>query len=126
MTEATITASVSLAMTDDGELPGDQPKSQGGEKLAGMNEGMRVLSYLLSGVLFYGFLGWLGDHFLGTHFLVPVGILLGAGFGVYTIIKRFGQVDAGELARLGGLRRQRAAGRRTKPMVSETTTEGDR
>ena len=67
-----------------------------------MNEGMRVLSYLLSGVLFYGFLGWLGDHFLGTHFLVPVGILLGAGFGVYTIIRRFGQVDPAELTKLAG------------------------
>ncbi len=126
MTENTITASVSLAMTDDGEVHGDQPRSQGGEKLAGMNEGMRVLSYLLSGVLFYGFLGWLGDHFLGTHFLVPVGILLGAGFGVYTIIRRFGQVDPAELTKLAGLRRQRAAGRRTKPMVSQTTTEGER
>ena len=126
MTEATITASVSLAMTDDGEVHGDQPRSQGGEKLAGMNEGMRVLSYLLSGVAFYGFLGWLGDHFLGTHFLLPVGILLGAGFGVYTIIKRFGQVDSAELAKLAGLRRQRAAGRRTRPMASQTTTEGER
>ena len=126
MTEPTITASVSLAMTDDGEVHGDQPRSQGGEKLAGMNEGMRVLSYLLSGVAFYGFLGWLGDHFLGTHFLLPVGILLGAGFGVYTIIKRFGQVDSAELSKLAGLRRQRAAGRRTRPMASRTTTEGER
>ena len=126
MTENTITASVSLAMTDDGEMRGNQPRSQGGEKSAGMNEGMRVLSYLLSGVLFYGFLGWLGDHFLGTHFLVPVGILLGAAFGVYAIIRRFGQVDPAELTRLAGLRRQRAAGRRTKPMVSQTTTEGER
>ena len=126
MTDNTITASVSLAMTDDGEVHGDQPRSQGGEKSAGMNEGMRVLSYLLSGVLFYGFLGWLGDHFLGTHFLVPVGILLGAGFGVYAIIRRFGQVDPAELTRLAGLRRQRAAGRRTRPMVTQTTTEGER
>jgi hypothetical protein len=37
-----------------------------------------VLSYLIGGVLVYGGLGWLGDHFLGTSFLLPLGIVLGA------------------------------------------------
>jgi F0F1-type ATP synthase assembly protein I len=58
-----------------------------------MNEGMRVLSYLISGVLFYGFLGWLGDHFLGTNFLLPIGIVAGAALGCYVIIRRFGRVE---------------------------------
>ena len=53
-----------------------------------MDQGMRVLSYLISGVLFYGALGWVGDHFLGTSFLLPVGILVGAGLGIYLTIKR--------------------------------------
>ena len=53
-----------------------------------MDQGMRVLSYLISGVLFYGALGWVGDHFLQTHFLLPVGIILGAGLGIYLTIKR--------------------------------------
>jgi F0F1-type ATP synthase assembly protein I len=61
-------------------------------KLDGMNLGMRVLSYLISGVAFYGFLGWLGDHFLSTGFLLPIGIVLGAGLGCYVIIRRFGNV----------------------------------
>ena len=56
-----------------------------------MDQGMRVLSYLISGVLLYGALGWLGDHFLGTRFLLPMGIVLGAAFGIYTIIRRFGR-----------------------------------
>ncbi len=56
---------------------------------AGMDEGLRVLSYLISGVLFYGFLGWVGDHFLGTSFLLPVGIILGAALAIYIIIRRF-------------------------------------
>ncbi|GAA3554981.1 hypothetical protein GCM10022197_07690 [Microlunatus spumicola] len=55
---------------------------------AAMDQGMRVLSYLISGVLFYGALGWVGDHFLRTNFLLPVGILLGAGLGIYLTIKR--------------------------------------
>lgn len=58
----------------------------------GMNEGMRVLSYLLAGVALYGGLGWLADHLLGTGFLLPIGIVLGAATAVYTIIRRFGRV----------------------------------
>ena len=73
----------------------DQPKSQGGEKSAGMDQGLRVLSYLISGVLLYGGLGWLGDHYFGTRFLVPIGIVAGAAFGVYVIIRRFGRIDEG-------------------------------
>jgi ATP synthase protein I len=53
-----------------------------------MDQGMRVLSYLISGVLLYGALGWVGDHFLHTRFLLPVGIVLGAAFGIYTTIRR--------------------------------------
>jgi len=53
-----------------------------------MDQGMRALSYLISGVLLYGGLGWVGDHFLHTHFLVPIGIVLGAAFGIYTMIRR--------------------------------------
>ncbi len=58
-----------------------------------MDTGIRVLSYLISGVLVYGLLGWVGDHFLGTKFLLPIGIVAGAAFGVYVIIRRFGQLD---------------------------------
>lgn len=45
--------------------------------------------YLVAGVAFYGLLGWLGDRWLGTSFLVAVGILLGAGLGVYLTWSRF-------------------------------------
>ena len=58
---------------------------------AGMDQGMRVLSYLLVGVALYGGLGWLADHLLGTGFLLPIGIVLGAAAAAYTIIRRFGR-----------------------------------
>ncbi len=58
----------------------------------GVDRGMRVLSYLISGVVVYGLLGWLGDHLLGTMFLLPVGIVLGAAMGVFVIIRRYGHV----------------------------------
>jgi F0F1-type ATP synthase assembly protein I len=93
VTDATITASVCHAMKERPKADFDQPKSQGGEKSNGMDLGLRVLSYLISGVLVYGLLGWLGDHYLGTKFLLPIGIVAGAVFGVYVIIRRFGRVD---------------------------------
>ena len=80
-------------MNGYGNAGQDQPRSARGEKLGGMNLGMRVLSYLISGVACYGFLGWLGDHFLGTGFLLPVGIIVGAGLGCYVIIRRFGNLE---------------------------------
>lgn len=68
----------------------DEQDAGAGREPQGMNQGMQVLSYLVSGVLLYGGLGWLGDHYLGTGFLLPVGIVLGAGFGIYLVVKRFG------------------------------------
>jgi F0F1-type ATP synthase assembly protein I len=36
----------------------------------------------------YGVIGWLLDRWLGTTFLVAVGILVGAGLGLYMTISR--------------------------------------
>lgn len=78
------TASVSGAMTREAERDQGRSAPNG----VAMDQGMRVLSYLISGVLFYGALGWVGDHFLHTAFLLPIGIVLGAGLGIYLTIKR--------------------------------------
>ena len=80
-------------MNGHGEAGNGEPRLPRSEKSAGMDIGMRVLSYLIAGVALYGFLGWLGDHFLGTGFLLPIGIVLGAGLGCYVIIRRFGAVE---------------------------------
>jgi F0F1-type ATP synthase assembly protein I len=48
-----------------------------------------AFGYIVSGVLLYGVLGWLADRWLGTTFLVAVGILVGAGFGIYMTFARF-------------------------------------
>jgi F0F1-type ATP synthase assembly protein I len=75
-----------------------------------MDQGMRVLAYLISGVLLYGALGWVGDHYLHTRFLLPVGIVLGAGLGIYSTIRRLAATDAA-----------------ARPAdASATTKEGDR
>jgi ATP synthase protein I len=58
----------------------------------GTQDGLRVLSYLLAGPLLYGLLGWLGDRFWHTSFLLPVGIVVGMTLSVILVIRRFGQV----------------------------------
>jgi F0F1-type ATP synthase assembly protein I len=50
----------------------------------------QAFSYIVSGVLLYGVLGWLADRWFGTTYLVAVGILLGAGLGIFMVLRRFG------------------------------------
>lgn len=48
-----------------------------------------AVGYIVAGVGFYGLLGWLADQWLGTRFLVAVGVLLGAALGIYATFVRF-------------------------------------
>lgn len=50
-----------------------------------------MLSYLVSGIVVYGGLGWLADRWLQTSFMLPAGIILGAIASMYLIIKRYGR-----------------------------------
>lgn len=57
------------------------------------DDGMVVLSYILAGLILYGGLGWLGDHFLQTSWLLPVGLIVGLACSIYLIIKRYGRFE---------------------------------
>ncbi|WP_183100289.1 hypothetical protein [Nocardioides pelophilus] len=48
-----------------------------------------AFGYIVAGVGFYGFLGWLADQWLGTGYLVGMGIVVGAGLGIYLTLARF-------------------------------------
>jgi ATP synthase protein I len=66
--------------------PPEQPrKPDGGSDIV-----WSVIGTLVAGVLAWGGIGWLLDRWLGTEFLVAVGILLGAAGAFYLIIKRYG------------------------------------
>lgn len=87
----TKTASVTHAMNHSRDSDA-APESTGSLRPAGgqgMNQGVQVLSYLIAGIGIYGFLGWLVDHFLGTGFWLPVGIVAGAALSIYVVIRRF-------------------------------------
>ncbi|MFZ5870653.1 MAG: AtpZ/AtpI family protein [Actinomycetota bacterium] len=49
-----------------------------------------VPAYLLGGMAFYGLVGWLLDRWLGTSWLVLVGVLTGTALALYVIWLRYG------------------------------------
>ena len=48
-----------------------------------------AFGYIVAGVAFYGLLGWVADRWLGTRYLVALGILVGAALGIYLTFARF-------------------------------------
>ncbi len=50
-----------------------------------------IVGYLLSGLLFWGGVGWALDKWLGTDYLVLAGLILGAGAALYLVWLRFGR-----------------------------------
>lgn len=53
----------------------------------------RAFGYVVSGVLVYGLAGWGLDQWWGTTFMVAIGLLVGAAFGIYMTWARFRQYD---------------------------------
>ena len=57
----------------------------------GADQGYRILSIMIAGLLAYGGLGWLLDRWLGTAWFMPMGLILGVGLGVYYVVVKFGR-----------------------------------
>jgi F0F1-type ATP synthase assembly protein I len=55
------------------------------------NAAFSIIGYLLSGLLFWGGVGWALDKWLGTTYLLLAGLLLGAGAALYLVWLRFGR-----------------------------------
>jgi ATP synthase protein I len=66
-----------------------------------------AFGYLVAGVAFYGLLGWGLSVWLDHDYWIPIGILVGAAFGMYMVIARY---------RIGGP---------DAPKTGSTTTEDD-
>jgi F0F1-type ATP synthase assembly protein I len=55
------------------------------------NQGYVALSYLIGGILVWGFIGWLVDRWLHTDGVATgIGAVLGAAGGVYLLVRRLG------------------------------------
>ncbi len=48
-----------------------------------------IIAYLISGLVFWGGAGAIADHFLGTRYLLIVGLVLGIGSSFWLIWLRF-------------------------------------
>jgi F0F1-type ATP synthase assembly protein I len=49
------------------------------------------VAYLISGICVWGFFGWLVDRWLGSGGIATaIGAIVGAGLGVYLIVRRLG------------------------------------
>jgi ATP synthase protein I len=69
-------------------------KPDGGDPWVGVSAGWAVSSYLLSGVVVWGGIGYLIDHLLGTpKVFTAIGMVLGAVLGTYLVYLRYGKED---------------------------------
>lgn len=68
--------------------PESDPLEQGGP--VAESAAWSILSYLITGPLLYGGLGWLLDEWLGTQFLVALGIVGGMALSLYVVYVRYG------------------------------------
>lgn len=68
--------------------PGKTP-DQGGNSHGQRGDAWTVTAYMISGPLFYGLIGWALDHWLGTVFFTPVGLLGGGAASVYLVYVRY-------------------------------------
>ena len=56
-----------------------------------MGTGWTVFSYLISGMLAYGGIGWVIGHFTHVSLIFPIGMLIGLGISLGWIIYRYGR-----------------------------------
>ena len=69
----------------------DQSAQATAEQQLTVGTGWTVFSYLISGMLAYGGIGWLIGHFTHIALLFPTGMLVGLAISVGWIIYRYGR-----------------------------------
>jgi ATP synthase protein I len=70
------------------------PGPHGGSAYEGFGTAWSIIGTLLAGMLVWGGLGWLLDRWLGTgRLFLAIGLVLGAGGGIYLVYLRYGRED---------------------------------
>ena len=77
-------------MSDEQQSPSGPPDPDEGHPRLAESSAWNVVSYLISGPVMFGAVGGLLDHWLGTGFLLPVGILAGMALSLYLVWFRYG------------------------------------
>ncbi len=63
-----------------GDEPGSAPRA---------DDPWAAFGYLVAGVLFYGFVGWVLSLVLHASYWIPIGILVGAALGMFMVFHRY-------------------------------------
>lgn len=71
--------------------PSDPTGGSGGRPDGGAYAAYSAIGYLLAGLLFWGGVGFALDRWLGTNFLVLIGMLVGGAAAMYLIYVRYGK-----------------------------------
>ena len=70
--------------------PPESPKDDASDPI-NSGSGIVVISYLITGIVVWGGVGWLIDSWLGTKGIAAgIGAVVGAAAGVYIIVRRLG------------------------------------
>jgi ATP synthase protein I len=64
------------------------PTNSGNSPRPRESDGWAIMSYMITGMVLYGGIGWLVGHWTGISVLFPVGMILGLAFSVILIIYR--------------------------------------
>lgn len=57
----------------------------------GADQGLAVLSTMISGMVVFGGIGWSLDRWWDARLWTPIGLVLGISLGIYAIVMRFGR-----------------------------------
>lgn len=93
MTWRTVGGTGSTPSSPNG-LSGGQPPASGQPPEAAPaeeNEGWSIFSYLISGMVVYGLVGWLLAWLVHIPVLVPVGALVGLVFAIGGVVWKYGR-----------------------------------
>ncbi|MEN9856897.1 MAG: hypothetical protein RLZZ222_44 [Actinomycetota bacterium] len=79
-----------MSQTPDPQDPQDsQERAHRASSRREENAIWSIFGYLLSGLLFWGGVGWAADRFFNTSFLTLIGLLVGMGGALYLVWMRF-------------------------------------
>ncbi|MDY7086444.1 MAG: hypothetical protein SYR96_15190 [Actinomycetota bacterium] len=74
-----------------GQEPPTKPSGDDDQPPPDTGMGMTAVAYLISGMVVWGAIGLLVDHWVGTNgIFAGIGAVVGIGGGVYLIVRRLG------------------------------------
>jgi ATP synthase protein I len=89
-----------VATVSTGERRGrsrEERDEEAASRSLGLSTGWTVFSYLISGMIAYGLIGWLVGRAVHVPLLFPIGMIVGLGISVGWVIYRYGRAVDGEL-----------------------------